>query len=387
MGVPARLVTLLAFAAAAEVAAANDRFVPASPDFVVANVRQAVPDRELRALITSWRADPAEESASRMLAQGFLDRARTLREPMYIGRAEAVLAAALARPTASAAQRRLYAQTLQYRHEFQAAEALLDAVLQSSPRDAAARLQRASVRLVRGDFAGARGDCAQLVAGGDAEPAVAVACLAESYAGSGQLAQAQALLDTFPLHGDGAAAARGYLLTVRAELRERAGDLPGAIADYSTALVLAPFEDSIRAALADALAARGDVHEAGVLLDIERPSLALLVRRAALVRGVQRSELQARASAWLSLEAARGDAVHNREAAMLALDAGDAARALGAARANFSVQKELPDVRVLARAATAAHDETARQQLQAWLRSSGFRDAVAENILAARPRG
>jgi hypothetical protein len=123
------------------------------------------------------------------------------------------------------------------------------------------------------------------------------------------------------------------------------------------------------------------------LLDVERPSLALLVRHALLAEGAQRTALCQRAAAWLALEAARGDAVHNREAAMLALGAGDARVALAAAQANFAVQKELPDVRVLARAAVAAQDVAAQERLRAWLRSTGFTDAVAESILSGASRG
>ena len=261
-------------------------------------------------------------------------------------------------------------------------------MLRTAPRDAAARAQRASVRLVRGDFPGARADCAQLAAGGGGASAIGIACLAEAYAGSGNLEQAQALLRTYPLDQDSARAAEhAYLLTVRAELSERAQDTTGAIADYRAALDLQPGDDSIRAALADALAARGDNHDAAALLDVERPSLALLVRGASVSAGTRRDELRERAAAWLALETARGDAVHNREAALLALQAGDAARALAAAQANFTVQRELPDVRVLARAAVAANDLPAQQQLRDWLRSTGFRDAVAENILSGAARG
>jgi hypothetical protein len=61
--------------------------------------------------------------------------------------------------------------------------------------------------------------------------------------------------------------------------------------------------------------------------------------------------------------------------------------ALTSAQANFRVQKELADVRLLARAAMAAHDRRARQQLVEWLRSTGYRDAVTENILDAAASG
>lgn len=377
---------VLAWAAAAlPAAAASDRFVPTDPGFVVANVRQATPDAELRDLIERWRADPAD-AASAALARAFLERARSLREPMYFGRAESVLGAAARRPGASSETRRLWAETLQYRHEFTPAGRLLDDILRQSPLDAAARIQRASVRLVGGDFAGARSDCAQLMASG-ASRAIALACLGESLAGSGRLEQARALLAAYPLTEAEPAAARAYLLTVRAELAERDHALGSAIGDYRAALALAPLDDSLRASLADALVAHGDLAGADALLNIERPSLALVVRRAGCTRGVERDRLHALATSWLDLEAARGDALHNREAAMLALQDGDAARALAAAEKNFVSQKELPDVRVLARAANAAGDAAALTRLADWVRSTGFVDGVTEEILGTRRGG
>ena len=91
MGGPARLVVVLALAAAAQVAAATDRFVPADPQFHRRRRRgsrrpmtAARPDRALA------RA-PGGHAASVALARAFLERAQRLREPMYIGRAEAVL--------------------------------------------------------------------------------------------------------------------------------------------------------------------------------------------------------------------------------------------------------------------------------------------------------
>jgi len=122
-------------------------------------------------------------------------------------------------------------------------------------------------------------------------------------------------------------------------------------------------------------------------LRVDRPSLALVVRRAGCAHGVDRARLHALATSWLELEAARGDAPHNREAAMLALQDGDPGRALRAAEKNFASQKELPDVRVLARAARAAGDQAAHARLAEWLRTTGFVDAVTEEILGARRRG
>ena len=78
--------------------------------------------------------------------------------------------------------------------------------------------------------------------------------------------------------------------------------------------------------------------------------------------------------------------MHYREAAMLALaNANAGARARGRRR-NFERRRELPDVRVLARAALAARDATALEACAQWLRETGYRDSVTENILGDAAR-
>jgi len=385
MGAPAGLLALLAVAAATRVAAASDRFVPPDPGFVVASIRQTQPDEELRPLLDAWRADRSAATTA-ALANAFIARARARREPTYFGRAEAVLAPLAARPDATATLRRLYAEVLQYRHDFSGAERLLDAVLGEHAHDVDARLMRASVRLVRGDFGGARADCAQLAASGGEIAVPGFACFAEALAGGGELERALALL-SLPAHPRSLAPADGaYLLATRAELRERGHNFAGAIADYREALSLAPADDSIRAALADTLAASGMNDEARETLAVDKAGIALLVRRAALTQGSQRAELASRAESSLALEAARGDALHFREAAMLALVNGEPEQALAAAQANFEIQKELPDVRVLARAARAAGNADALSVLRRWLLDTGYRDAVTESIVGAVSR-
>jgi hypothetical protein len=60
---------------------------------------------------------------------------------------------------------------------------------------------------------------------------------------------------------------------------------------------------------------------------------------------------------------------------------------LAAARLNFENQRELADVRVLARAAMQARDPEAQRSLREWLQDTGFQDAVTEDILAGKTSG
>ena len=379
---------LLAVAVATKVAAASERFVPTRPDFVVANVRQAIPDETLAKLLERQHAEPSSEAAALELASAFIDRARRLREPRFMGRAEALLAPLASRAHADAAARRLYADTLQYRHDFAHAIRILDELIREQPRDADSRLRRASLHLTRGDFANARSDCARVASLDGAAAAAGFACLSEVLAGTGQLASASAMLEVMG-KSQGALPddARAYLLSAHAALEDRAGRHERAVEIYGEALSRAPEDDSIRGAMADVLAQQGDFARARSIVAVENPSLTLLVREAAWSSGDRREALVRRAHEWLELESARGDAGHLREAAMLALASGDAAAALAAARRNFELQRELADVRVLASASVLAQDDEAQRALRVWIGDTGFADVVTENILARRSRG
>jgi hypothetical protein len=64
----------------------------------------------------------------------------------------------------------------------------------------------------------------------------------------------------------------------------------------------------------------------------------------------------------------------------LAVD-GDAPRALVLAKANWDVQKELADARLLAEAATATGERAAAAPVIAWADSNGVHDARLEHFL------
>ena len=98
---------------------------------------------------------------------------------------------------------------------------------------------------------------------------------------------------------------------------------------------------------------------------------ALLLRTALAQQALGRPEAAASIATLRARFAAsrlRGDTVHRREEARFALhlDANPAA-ALRLAQENWSVQREPADLRILAEAAAAMGDATAKNIVRAWL--------------------
>ena len=84
---------------------------------------------------------------------------------------------------------------------------------------------------------------------------------------------------------------------------------------------------------------------------------------------------------------ARGDSTHEKEESRFALALlGDAPRALTLARANYALQREAADARVLLEAAVAARQPEAAAPVLAWLASGPVEDA-ALRTLAAQLKG
>ena len=81
----------------------------------------------------------------------------------------------------------------------------------------------------------------------------------------------------------------------------------------------------------------------------------------------------------------RGDGLHRREEALIALAIdNDPARAVALARANFDVQREPADARVLAAAGRAARDAAALRVVEDWQRATGLEDVALARLLGSR---
>jgi tetratricopeptide (TPR) repeat protein len=384
-----------ATASAAEGAAP---FRPIDPGFVVAEL----PGGSARARDGSARQIELSRSDPQLAAQlagALLEQARTSAQPQLYGRAESVLAPWIARPAVPAPLLILEANILQQRHEFAAAIELLDRAIAQNPRSGQARLMRANVRIVTGDYERARPDCAWLM--GSGEQWTGSVCIAQVLGSTGQLERARALLERL-MAGDAAvpsgqrqtvqgqtAEVLAWTLSVRADLALRAGALPAAQDMLTRAVSLAPTSDYARLALADVLIAGNRLAEAVSVLDTTRPSAGVLLRRSIAQSRTHAgrtldslTELKER----LNVSAQRGERTHLREETRLALEfphdgAESRHAALVLARDNFSVQRETEDIRLFARAAVDARDPDALATLQEWLRHSHYEDIVVDQLL------
>ncbi len=350
-----------------------ERFRPNDPDFIVWRADATDRTRLHRSLTTP----PGLFASSALeLARRYVDTAREQRDARFFGRAEALLARQAAGGAITPDERVLLAEVRQFRHDFGGARRELDLVLEADAHHDGARLQRASIALVQGAFANARSDCVWLTtrAATTAAQTAGKICLAQALAATGRDAAALQMLSDSQIERH-AVEQRAYAYAVRGEAHDRAGRIDAAIGDYARALRLAPHDDATRTALADLLFERGGTSEATQILAIERPGVALLVRQVRASSGVARNDVRNQVDGLLELERRRGDALHLREAAYLALHVdGDAARALDLAQRNFAQQRELADVRLLAAAAIAARDRAAQRALQAWIAAERYHD-------------
>jgi len=380
----------LAVSATAEAATTGGAapFRPTDPGFVVAELpggSSRARDAFARQLELS-RSDP---QLAAQLAAALLEQARISAQPQLYGRAESVLAPWIARPTVPAPLLILEANILQQRHEFAAAIALADRAIAQDPRSGQARLMRANVHIVTGDYEHARPDCAWLM--GSGEQWTGSVCIAQVLGSTGQLERARALLERL-MAGEAAgpsAEVLAWTLSVRADLALRAGALPEAQDMLTRAVALAPASDYTRLALADVLIARDQLAEAVKVLDAARPSVGVLLRRAIAQSRTHEGPAQdslADLKERLTVSAQRGERTHLREETRLALEfphdaAGDRQGALALARDNFNLQRETEDIRLFARAVVGARDPAALAALKEWLQHSHYEDVVVDQLL------
>ena len=301
-------------------------------------------------------------------------------DPRYLGYAQAALAPWWGSPTAPEGVRLLKGTLLQSVHQFDAALGELAGVLKADPRNAQAWLIQASVLQVQGRYAEAAASCARLAPLGAAE--YGTACLAEIASLTGEVTAGRARLVALLAADTGRTGS--WLHLMLAELEERAGDFAAADRHFRVSLAADP-EAYTKAAYADFLLDRGRAAEVIPLLEKEQRADPLLLRLALAYQATNAPELAASVAALTArFDAAhlRGDSVHQREEARFQLHLlGHSAEALRLATANWAIQREPADARILLEAARAAQRPDAAEPVRDFVRINRLPDQRLNRLL------
>ncbi len=329
--------------------------------------------RELGALRAALTTSPTDSNAASQLAQAYFDLAMARGDPRYVGYAEAVLAPFERRMKADLLLVR--GQLRQYRHQFEGALEDFAAALRLAANLAPAHAWRGAIFLVQARYPEAQQECAALQTLG--RDALAGACLGLLQAYSGQLQAAQITLErTLQVSPD--PSSQLWLLTRLGEVASWRGQNAQAETHFRAALALGLDDGYLLAAWSDFLLDAGRPAEVAKLLGSWEASDGLLLRlaeaetRLKLPTAAKHSQVMADRFAAAGL---RGDVTHRAEEARFELRLrGQAAKALALAKANYEVQREPRDARILLEAALAARQPASARAVLDWLRSSGFED-------------
>jgi len=331
---------------------------------------------------------PADAAAVVALGHHYFDLAMAHGDPRYVGYADALVN----RYPGSLPPELLLVRALlrQYRHAFDDAKSDLRAALAAKPDLLEAHAWLAAIQLVQADYAGARQACEALAAAG--APTLQAGCLGLTLAYTGQLAQGYQVLEK----GLTLAAAPGnrlWLLTRMAEVAAWQGRVALAESHYRSALRLGLTDGYLLAAWSDFLLDQQRPKEVIEWLAGKEASDPLLLRLALAHQQTDSPKAPALVKMLDERFAAtrlRGDTTHRAEEARYALQLRrDIGTALGLAQANYEVQREPRDARILLEAALAAGQRAPAEKVEAWLKASGFQGEPINRqlaLLAALPK-
>jgi hypothetical protein len=373
--------------AAAVTPVAGAPFIPETDSQVLERLPFTANDpamRELRALRDRLKNESENLPLALRLARSYLELGRVTGDPRYAGYAEAALAPwwDLAEPPE---QVLLLRATMRQRvHQFYAALADLDAVLSANPRNAQARLTRATVLQVQGAYDAAREECQALK--NIAQELVWITCLASVNGATGKLGESYAELRTaLDRQAHAQPGVRSWAFTTLAEMAARAGRTEEAQGHFREALALDASDNYLLGAYADFLLDGGRPQEVIALLQDKTRADPLLLRYALALKAQQSNELPQQVEQLRDrFEASRlrGDRVHLREEARFTLHLlDDSKAALKLAQENWQIQKEPADDRILLESALAAHDAASIETVRSWLKESGLEDAQLDRLL------
>jgi hypothetical protein len=355
-----------------------DPYTPADDSVVLATVPRApgLSTAEIRQLRLSLEREPADAAAAARLAQIYSEMNSSSGEPRYLGYASAILAPWRDVAAPPARVWLIRARVAQRLHQFEIAQADLEALLQRYPGNSEAALLLSTVSIVRADYQVAQHACASLAA--RQQSTAALVCGANLSPYVGQALDARDALDGLLEHGALSDDLKSWVLTLAAELAVGCGAQEDARRYYADALAITRREAItdlyLLGSYADFLTDQGEPDAALELLASAPATDALLIRQAvATTDAAARRQIVERLRTRIAALVRRGDDAHAREIAWGYLHVfGDAPLALTYAQRNWQQQHEMRDARLLLEAALAAHAPAAATSVVDWIEGQGI---------------
>ncbi len=362
-------------------------FTPSDDATVLERVPAGPTESRLRTLESDLSRAPNDLSVAVPLVREYLAAARRSGDARLLSYAQAALSPWWELPSPPPKALLLRASIRQTRHEFVASLADLDQLVATTPDDPQPWLTRATVLGVLARYDEAVASCAKLH--GLTRTSVATICNASIDGPRGRSTEARRALTTVIADQSIDPADAIWAKSVRGELAFYAGEVRAAEIDLRDAIAADPDDVYSRGLLTDLLV---DSHREQEVLDLvkdDEPNEVLLLRRAIAGHRLHASDaraLQQRLQSSITALRARGDTTHQREEARFLLEvAEDAALALPVAVANWGVQHEPWDARVLLESAAAVGDRKAGAPAIAWTEQTAC--AWPPVVAAARKLG
>lgn len=345
-----------------------------------AQILEHLPQRFREDAVVGSRQPEIAEQRARQALQRYFRSA----DPRHLGRAEAELAAFWEASDPPVPIAVLRAKLRATNHEFEPALRELTRVLERAPTDAQALLERATIATVVGRYDQARADCQRLAPLVSELFALGCSASVRGVTGEARAAADELSLAVERLHHL-SSDDRGWAESLLGELRLRSGDVPRAEQSLRRALEATPDDPYTLSTLADLLLDAGRPREVVPLLARLDRVDALLLRLAIAEKQLD-LPLAGRHTAELAERFAdarlRGSDVHRREEARFELRLqGHPRRSLELALANFEVQREPWDVRLLLEAALACEQPERAQPAVDFVKRSGLEDMQVRRLL------
>jgi tetratricopeptide (TPR) repeat protein len=332
--------------------------------------------RDLDGLRANLRRNPFDLESAVKLATRYIEQGRSDGDPRFLGQAQAILSPWWSEPTPPPAALLLRATIRQNAHEFNEALADLDQVLTIQPTNAQAWLTKASILQVQARYDDARRACQRLAR--LAASHVLLGCLSDIAGVTGQSMKSRELLRQVLSDTTLSGRERIWITTILAETAARTGAIREAEQFFAEAFAVGIKDQYLLGAYADFLLDQRRYQEVISLLQSETRADGLFLRLVLAEQALKLPTLQSHTDELAARFAAsrdRGTTVHVREEARFTLALlHNAERALPLAQANWNVQREPADARILLESALAAENRSAAQPVLDWLNRNHVED-------------